>query len=1392
MESPARRRVEVPRASADAGLAEWTSKIKAIQRDVDADEELEQRRLEEEIRASRLARTRRSAQFAGRMSLGTFGEDENIKGSTPADALRKLSGEPAAVRTSPPPAAIPVERKPSTSPNSNSNSNSNSNPEPISLAAFIGGRATGPRLNKPAPQPDAHDPTQFEQRSRADIVAPHPVFGSGGVALVGLAGKGREIVETRRDAKTPERYVSMPVREEVKPATSGITAAKGVPTANVGSAAQAPARSWVRSRTVSSPSPYMPPKPVKSSPPPVIPAGSPGVKGRVESLYAHANRSTERVTSPPLLRGSKSTDKMGQRPAAPAKPDALRKSQAATVEINTPPRSSTSPFSISTTSPPSPRMQTPTSATPTKPASTSPPVTTPSLARPLQPQSRPVSNGPQILQSRNPAPAFLKPHQQKDLTPSLSRLQGRGFVQSFVKRSSEIEAAAGNNGGSPERLTATATPSPKRVPVLERWNPSSPSPSPSSGSPISAPPLRKAKTFDFPGRTAESTATPAPAPEPVRPAPQPKPASLAAGPAKSTPTKAKSAPVPAPGDVLPLGSSNTLISYIKPTKTGDTPPTDSAEVPRSKTPSRHVDEKLHADELGVRPKSRSSNTRSLSPSKKAGTAARPSAGGQFDLASSVPSSGRPLSHPTKDRAKLRRKGGGSQTQSKMDDQEAVESPVDGSVARESGVTEPATTKGATAPVLNVTRAVSKSGAPSSSGAIHWQRDEQSKTPSVQAHGENMRLLQDTWSNQGPIGVKPLHKPPIASPSPTRSSFSASASQVHSKTGVKQALPSLAVSTQASGQTGAVPPPSPPLTPPLSVGARQERVKPPSSPAKHGRIPSTGSRATVMDVAQALNASVAAGSPVSPVASKPPRSPFAPPTAEENDRQRDPGGWNEAENERTITPAIIKAERRRSTYERYSNFTLPALPEEKTPVSSPVGTLKKGADIPVPDDGAGAEEDSGKDTQSGGIETRVEKPAPPKKPDFARAPSSKIHIDVVDEPVPAVNAAKVWETRPPGFVPDPDQHTVSVEVLDVAGGSSTEITKGPDNVYVFYETELLAIVHRAKSRSSGLVATKVWAWTGRKAEGGEREEKKLQELAKRYGTALLRCGQCAEPQELVNVLGGILVIRQGQRSLWSSENTTMHVVRSSAGVILIDEVDLNVRNLCSGFSYCISLLDTLWVWYGCGSIPAERNAALRYAQTLYSGNDEKKLVEVEEGNEDEMFWMFLGEDGYASADYWKWRKNEKGVGPRFWRVDCVNTGSEVKELETFPSPSEVSGSVLVVHLAYEIFTLIGSEARGQRRNIKLGLTLAEELSSHTARSKPFRPPVHVLIFPSQVPLDLQAAIRGLDLEAIYTATELPNHMNLLTLSDAWKQLRQRDWDEKELEDRSMMPLGLMPR
>ena len=134
-------------------------------------------------------------------------------------------------------------------------------------------------------------------------------------------------------------------------------------------------------------------------------------------------------------------------------------------------------------------------------------------------------------------------------------------------------------------------------------------------------------------------------------------------------------------------------------------------------------------------------------------------------------------------------------------------------------------------------------------------------------------------------------------------------------------------------------------------------------------------------------------------------------------------------------------------------------------------------------------------------------------------------DAVEEPLPPIDAAKIWGLSPPTFKPDPDLRTVSVEVLLLEGNSLSEIAKDRDSIYVFYDAEVLAVVHRAKSRSTGLVTTKVWSWHGTKSDAGEKEEKKLQELAKRYGTELKKCEQCREAQELVHILGGSLAVRQ---------------------------------------------------------------------------------------------------------------------------------------------------------------------------------------------------------------------------------------------------------------------------
>lgn len=100
------------------------------------------------------------------------------------------------------------------------------------------------------------------------------------------------------------------------------------------------------------------------------------------------------------------------------------------------------------------------------------------------------------------------------------------------------------------------------------------------------------------------------------------------------------------------------------------------------------------------------------------------------------------------------------------------------------------------------------------------------------------------------------------------------------------------------------------------------------------------------------------------------------------------------------------------------------------------------------------------------------------------------------------------------------------------------------------------MHRAKGKASDLVTTTVWGWEGRHSQCGERERKKLSELASRFGTKLVNAPQGKEPFEMVQVLGGTVVIRHGSRAHWTTENTALYCVRMHGHhYVVIEEVEL---------------------------------------------------------------------------------------------------------------------------------------------------------------------------------------------------------------------------------------------
>lgn len=149
-------------------------------------------------------------------------------------------------------------------------------------------------------------------------------------------------------------------------------------------------------------------------------------------------------------------------------------------------------------------------------------------------------------------------------------------------------------------------------------------------------------------------------------------------------------------------------------------------------------------------------------------------------------------------------------------------------------------------------------------------------------------------------------------------------------------------------------------------------------------------------------------------------------------------------------------------------------------------------------------------------------------------------DFPNSVVPQIDVRPLLSSIPKLPPADPGVTTVSVDVLSIVGSASSAISS---DTSVFYDTEILAIIRRAKVKSSGLVETGVWGWIGKDAKVGPKEEKALADLAKRYGTKLvgvisipflptqteaglqISVRQYHEPIDMVTVLGGTLAIRQ---------------------------------------------------------------------------------------------------------------------------------------------------------------------------------------------------------------------------------------------------------------------------
>jgi hypothetical protein len=529
--------------------------------------------------------------------------------------------------------------------------------EQTSLAALMGSRETGPRMNKHASQQDAHDPTQFEQRR--SITSPHPVFGKNGVAMPGLVPKspGPRSRSSSRPADVEMASTTQPT-PPLNPrghriSTPAVARRYVEKIESESSPKPSPSlrlrdtREHIRERTMSTPSGpgsslqryTNPPKP---TPPNVEPTfmnrQSPSLLRTHNSPFTSSTPNLHRHTYAPGLLGSE------------VKPDLPRKtfpstSQSGHAGTESSSRSKSPALPVP---PPNFRRSPSPSMTSVSPSRPPPIINTPTLARPVEPKSNPSPRGPAIV-SYNRSPAFSDRTPPKGVTPSLSRLQGRGFVQNMVKASAELESSAGGSPfPTPERTRSEPQ---KKASVQDRWKGTGSTVTPTiSPTPV---PMRRAKTFDPVNTTASDSPGISQLPPPPKPTSMPKRKSqtfekgpddtplLSKSPSKGilVTSKEKEQPVPmtppatSNGHAPGVGSSNTLVSYIKPIKTGDSEPSSPV---RSKTPTANDG----ADELGIRKRKSSGKLRE----KSVSFAPSPPRSKAKSVVDVLPSPSKPLSH----------------------------------------------------------------------------------------------------------------------------------------------------------------------------------------------------------------------------------------------------------------------------------------------------------------------------------------------------------------------------------------------------------------------------------------------------------------------------------------------------------------------------------------------------------------------------------------------------------------------------------------------------------------------------------------------------------------------------------------------------------------------------
>ncbi|EFP86741.1 uncharacterized protein PGTG_13123 [Puccinia graminis f. sp. tritici CRL 75-36-700-3] len=366
---------------------------------------------------------------------------------------------------------------------------------------------------------------------------------------------------------------------------------------------------------------------------------------------------------------------------------------------------------------------------------------------------------------------------------------------------------------------------------------------------------------------------------------------------------------------------------------------------------------------------------------------------------------------------------------------------------------------------------------------------------------------------------------------------------------------------------------------------------------------------------------------------------------------------------------------------------------------------------------------------------------------------------------------------------------------------------------FYSEESLLIICTMKGSKMVLMV-----WRGREVreeDGGT--EGRIGRLLKKYGidrqASLVIVNQGYEPPELVQALGGRLLLRTGDRfdSVYQRGLSAVFTCKSfplpsssfhdpnsqqDERVVIIEEHFLNhptsdpAITLCTGYPSLIKICLQqqpsklgLYLWNGRLSNPLELEECKLLAHQVRNeaGAYKTELEVVEEGNESDRFLSLLGDVNFARSYHWRYKElvpmRTMIVDAHGQQIDRVSlsdisilwTGLEVFILVppsiTNPITSSSSSSSMTMSMSMSMVEKQVRNALGLARSLATSSSsIAHSLDRFHQLPKRILA-THCLLFPSIIPVDLLASVRfGNHLDRLNEGFPRPNCMNLISLDE----------------------------